>query len=150
MGKAKKIPCKDDNGIYGIYIIDDISNSEQLIYIGKTTSSFQDRHDSHLRKMMNNAYNGQPQLYNRMRYAKKMGYRVEMRPLIVLNEVKWHEKYITESELCMMELALIHTHKPPCNRQGIDMDYTFIHDGWQRDYWEEEEEKRQGDFGDEE
>ena len=47
--ESKYIDCKD-NGIYGIYVIDDVHQEEELIYVGKTRVSFESRFKSHMKK----------------------------------------------------------------------------------------------------
>lgn len=122
MKTSNMVKCAD-NGIYGIYVVDDVTGKETLIYVGMTTKSFAERHEGHLSKMNNE--NVDQRLYNRMRQAKRAGLSVMMRPLIQLNEVYWNKQYITKNELCMMEIAMIHALKPAYNWEGVEAPYLF-------------------------
>ena len=119
---SQMIKCKD-NGIYGIYVVDDINQSDYLIYVGMTTVSFADRFHGHLNKMNDKKVN--KKLYNRMRQAKRAGLRVELRPLIQLDKVYWNKKHIYKHELEMMEIAIIDLLKPVCNWEGVEAPYQF-------------------------
>lgn len=119
---SQMIKCKD-NGIYGIYVVDDINQSDYLIYVGMTTVSFADRFHGHLNKMNDKKIN--KKLYNRMRQAKRAGLRVELRPLIQLDKVYWNKKHIYKHELEMMEIAIIDLLKPVCNWEGVEAPYQF-------------------------
>lgn len=121
MGKIYN--CKDDNGIYGIYIIDNINRTEELIYIGKTGVSFVERYKQHLNNVNNPKCD--KKLYRRIRQAKRAGLDVKLRPLITLSDVKWTRKAVKDYDLSMMELSLISLFKPECNWEGVQSEYLF-------------------------
>ena len=125
MMKNNMVKC-EDNGIYGIYVIDDVCQREELIYVGMTTKSFADRFQGHLEKMNNKKVS--QKLYNRMRQAKRAGMSVELRPLVKLNEVYWNKRYISKNELQMMEIAIIDLLKPSCNWEGVQAPYLFSYE----------------------
>lgn len=116
------------NGIYGIYIIDDINEKEELIYVGKTKVSFEDRFKSHLSRCWNKKNKQQLWLYGRIRQARRSGLEVELRPLIQLDQVLWNKEYISDHDLSMMEIALIHCLKPCCNYEGVKSPYLFSYE----------------------
>lgn len=114
------------NGIYGIYVIDDVMQYERLIYVGMTTKSFEERFKRHKSNMENEKID--QRLYKSMRQAKKQGFSVELRPLVILGEIKWNKKYISRKELQMMELALIDLFQPEWNWEGVHAPYLFGED----------------------
>lgn len=118
------IECKD-NGIYGIYIIDNVHGTEELIYIGKTSTSFEDRFKSHMSKLKSKKNKKQLKLYNRIRQAKRAGLDVELRPMVQLDQVWWNRSQLYPNELAMMEIALIDYFKPECNWEGVSAPYLF-------------------------
>lgn len=122
--ESKYIECKD-NGIYGIYVIDDVHQNEELIYVGKTRVSFESRFESHMKKFNSKNNKSQLKLYNRIRQAKRAGLRVELRPLIQLDKVKWNKELISKHDLEMMEITVITMLKPECNWEGVDGEYLF-------------------------
>lgn len=113
--KAEKLLAKQvaDRGIYGIYC------DKELIYIGKTDVSFEERFKQH---KINMEQNKDQYLYKYMRDNKDCYY--ELKPLINVKNIKTKEK-ITNKDIEMMELALITLFKPKCNIQGILQDYIF-------------------------
>lgn len=124
MMKNDVVICKD-NGIYGIYIIDDVNQTEELIYIGKTRVSFEERFRKHLSNYNNlvnkdKKFSGkQAKLYYRISQARRSGLTVELKPLVQLDEVVWEQEYIDAMTLSGMEIALIHLYKPICNVEGV-------------------------------
>ena len=109
---------KNEQGVYGIYI------DSQLIYIGKTNTSFATRFKQHA---SNCKYeykdNG---LYRLINGAKQQGRTVEMKPLIILNDLNINKNIkITDRDLCFMELALIDLYKPIGNVKGRIKPYDF-------------------------
>lgn len=118
-----RIERKSDNGIYGIFIIDPIYQKEELIYIGKTKSSFKSRFENHRRRMNDLTYKKQKLLYDTIRNAKKMGMDVQMMPLLTLDQLHLGGNEISERTLNAMELTLITLYRPRCNVEGLERAY---------------------------
>lgn len=117
-------PNLDKTGIYGIYI------ENELIYIGKTTTSFRQRFYGYRTRIKNidTMENNNKNFYKALKEAKDNGKNVRMIPLIVIEdlEVKGHNKF-TYTDIKMMELALITTLKPKYNIEGVYIPYDFSH-----------------------
>lgn len=116
--------CRD-NGIYGIYVIDPLQQTEELIYIGKTRTSFAERFKKHLANynslvQKDKKFNGkQARLYKRISQARRSGLDVQLRPIVQLDQVCWEQGYIDAMTLSGMEIALIDYFKPICNVEGV-------------------------------
>ena len=105
--KEEEIDINKATGIYGIYI------DEELVYIGKTTTSFKTRFNSH----KSNLFTSDTYLYRTLRVAKSLGATIELVPLIVVENLKI-DKPLKNRDINMMELALIELYQPKCNIQG--------------------------------
>lgn len=104
-----------NTGIYGIYIDD------KLAYIGKITTSFEQRFKEHNKNINDTMY-----IHKLMREAKKDGLSVYMKPIITLEDLKMEgKKVINNKELECMELALITAYKPIGNIEGRIKPYVF-------------------------
>lgn len=121
---SKMIECKD-NGIYGIYVIDEVQQTKELIYIGKTRAGFDSRFHSHIDKLNNENNKSQLKLYNKIRQAKRAGLQVKLEPLVQLDQVYWNKEFISENDLAMMEITLITLYQPECNWEGVQAPYLF-------------------------
>lgn len=105
------------SGVYGIYIDD------ELVYIGSTTRTFEVRFVEHRGHMLDAGWTGQPKLYGRLRDAFKRGCRIELRPLVIVEQLKRKGKGISKRDVKVMELAFIAAFEPECNVEGIDEPY---------------------------
>lgn len=121
------------NGIYGIYVVDEVMQKEELIYVGKTGKSFEERFQGHLRRLNDKNNRVQMKLYNRIRQARRAGLQVVLKPIIQLDEVMWNKKEIREQELAIMEITLIDLLKPECNWEGVQANYLFGYERIKRD-----------------
>lgn len=109
-------------GIYGIYVDD------ELIYIGKTLRSFEQRFEEH-RKSLNKEYDeveNVPKLYFLLKAAKDDGKEIKFKRLIDLDDINCrnHRKF-DNKDLCNMELGLITVLKPRGNVEGVSMPYRY-------------------------
>ena len=115
MGDISTAENTKNTGIYGIYIDD------KLVYIGKTTTSFEQRFKEHNKNINDTMY-----IHKLMREAKKDGLSVYMKPIITLEDLKMEgKKVINNKELECMELALITAYKPIGNIEGRIKPYVF-------------------------
>lgn len=109
----------DKTGIYGIYI------DNQLIYIGKTITSFKIRFKQHFNNIQDE-YNHKERVYDIIRKAKKENKKIELKPILILEDLKLKNKNtINNKELQCMEMALIATLKPIGNIEGVYAPYVF-------------------------
>lgn len=108
------------HGIYGIYSIRP-DGKEQLVYIGKTETSFSQRFQEHVRGMKT----GDSFVHREMKEYKELGYSFVLRPMVVIEDLKMDRMTITSKELKSMQLALITVFKPRWNVQGVLTPYCF-------------------------
>lgn len=111
-------------GLYGIYI------DNELVYIGKTMRSFEERFNEHKEKVNAPYKDNDIKLYKTLKEAKKQGKEIQMKELIslynLLIEVEGKKNNnFTNEELCDMELALIKVLQPRCNVEGKDIPYVY-------------------------
>lgn len=112
--QEERLRNKNNNrGIYGIYFKD------ELIYIGLTLRSFEERFWQH----KNNLENNSEELFL-YKYLRDKDYHnnLTLQPLINLNDVKSANR-LNARDIQMMELALITLYQPLCNVQGKLKDY---------------------------
>ena len=107
-------------GIYGIYVDD------ELIYIGLTMTSFQQRYNEH-KGHIRNGTQGNMILYPYLRKAQNEGRQIELRPLISNNDLKTNTK-LERRNWEDIELGLITLYKPICNQEGRTIAYVFSAD----------------------
>lgn len=104
-------------GIYGIYC------DNKLVYIGKTIVDFKVRYKQHLYNLQND---NETYLYKKLRQYKEKGAIIQLKPLIVLEDLQLkNKKEISNTELECMELALIISYQPELNIEGRLQPYTF-------------------------
>lgn len=115
------LPANDCTGIYGIYI------DSSLVYIGKTTQSFQKRFQQH-RRLIDHPEDSEKQynMYYELAQARDMGKSVYLRPLFVAETVPYNSLYhITNRDLESMEFVLIHMYRPRYNVAGVKLPYKY-------------------------
>ena len=116
----RKLQIKDlsEIGIYGIYI------ENELIYIGSTIQSFQERFHEH--QLLLNSPNKWKNslLYPMLEEAKKNNKQIILKPLLCIGDLKTTGT-ITERDVNIMELAFISYFKPKANCKGISQRYCF-------------------------
>lgn len=105
-------------GIYGIYVDND------LIYIGMTMTSFQQRYNEHKNNISHTANINRMPLYAYLAKARDEKKLIELRPLISNNDLKTNQK-ITRRDWESMELGLITLYQPICNLRGRTIAYEF-------------------------
>lgn len=110
-------------GIYGIYV------DNNLVYIGKTTQSFQKRFYQH-KHLMDFPDDSETQydMYYELAVARAQGSCIQLRPLFIVEIVKYDSLYnITNRDLESMEFALISLMKPRYNILGVKKPYKYTH-----------------------
>lgn len=116
-------PISECTGIYGIYV-DDV-----LVYIGKTTQSFQKRFLQHKHNMdYPEDSTTQYDMYYELAVARAQGSCIQLRPLFIVEYVPYDSLYhITNRDLESMEFALIWCYRPRYNIKGIKQPYKYTH-----------------------
>ena len=114
-------PINQCTGIYGIYV------DNELVYIGKTTQSFQKRFNQHKRLMdYPDDSETQYEMYYELAVARAQGKSVQLRPLIIAEYIPYDSLYdLTNRDLESMEMALIWCYRPRYNICGIQKPYRF-------------------------
>ena len=116
-------PISDCTGIYGIYV-DDV-----LVYIGKTTQSFQKRFLQHKHNMdYPEDSTTQYDMYYELAVARAQGSCIQLRPLFIAEYVPYDSLYeFTNRDLESMEFALIWYCRPRYNIKGLKQPYKYTH-----------------------
>lgn len=110
-----------DKGIYGIYVDD------ELIYVGLTSACFSERFQFHNKKLNSTDLTSQLALYECMRQALSEGKKVQMRPIIALQNLTMsYGACLTLHDLEMMELTTIALYRPKFNVIGLVTNYQFM------------------------
>lgn len=108
-------------GIYGIYI------DGMLVYIGKTTTSFQKRFSQH-KHLIDFPENSDTQydMYYELALARAQDKSVYLKPIFVVEEVEYISLYkLTNRDIESMEFILINLHKPKYNICGVKKPYKY-------------------------
>ena len=114
-------PINECTGIYGIYV------NDELVYIGKTTQSFQKRFYQH-KHLIDFPDDSETQydMYYELAVARAQGRTVQLRPLIIAEYVPYDSLYsITNRDLESMEFALIYCYRPRYNICGTKKPYKY-------------------------
>lgn len=114
-------PISSCTGIYGIYV------ENELVYIGKTTQSFQKRFNQHKRLIdYPDDSETQYEMYYELAVARAQGKAVQLRPLIIAEYIPYNSLYdLTNRDLESMEFALIWCYRPRFNVCGIQKPYRY-------------------------
>ena len=117
-------PIRECTGIYGIYVDDN------LVYIGKTTQTFEKRFLQHKRLMdFPDDSETQYDMYYELAAERAKGSCIQLRPLIIAEYVPYDSLYtLTNRDLESMELALIWCYRPRYNICGIKKPYKYTHE----------------------
>jgi hypothetical protein len=109
---------KNKSGIYGIF------EGNKILYIGKTTRSFEKRFQEHLKGVRDT--DADKRLYKVLQEKLKDGKDIYFMPLVIIENLQMKNKRtINDKELKCMELSLITALKPECNIEGTIMPYNF-------------------------
>ena len=114
-------PINQCTGIYGIYV------DKELVYIGKTTQSFQKRFYQH-KHLIDYPDDSETQyeMYYELAVARAQGRNVQLRPLIIAEYIPYDSLYeLTNRDLESMEMALIWCYRPRYNICGIQKPYRY-------------------------
>lgn len=116
-------PISDCTGIYGLYV------DNELVYIGKTTQSFQKRFLQHKHNMdYPEDSETQYDMYYELAVARAKGSCIQLRPLIIAEYIPYDSLYeLTNRDLESMEFALIWNYRPRYNIKGIKQPYKYTH-----------------------
>ena len=116
-------PINECTGIYGIYV------ENELVYIGKTTQSFQKRFLQHKHNMdYPDDSETQYDMYYELAVARAQGSCIQLRPLFIVEYVPYDSLYnITNRDLESMEFALIYCYRPRYNIKGVKQPYKYTH-----------------------
>lgn len=108
-------------GVYGIYLED------ELVYIGKTIQSFQQRFRQHKHFIdFPNDSETQYDMYTELAAAIERGKTVQLRPLIIAETASYKSLYhLTNRDLESMEFALIGALQPRYNVEGRRKPYRY-------------------------
>lgn len=113
-----------DKGIYGIYVDD------ELIYVGLTYTCFSKRFQYHSEKLNSKYITSQKALYEYMRQALSEGKKVQMRPIIALQDLTMSDHVcLTLHDLEVMEMTTIALYRPKLNVVGLVTNYKFTPNG---------------------
>lgn len=110
-------------GIYGIYVDD------ALVYIGKTTQTFQKRFYQH-KHLMDFPDDSETQydMYYELAVARAQGSCIQLRPLFIVETAQYDSLYhITNRDLESMEFILISCFQPKYNICGTKKPYRYTH-----------------------
>ena len=110
-------------GIYGIY------KDGKLVYIGKTTQSFQKRFYQH-KHLMDFPDDSETQydMYYELAAARAQESFIQLRPLFIVETAQYNSLYdITNRDLESMEFALISCFQPYYNICGTKKPYRYTH-----------------------
>lgn len=110
---SKSHKTYSEYGVYGIYL------NNELVYIGMTTTAFEQRFQEH-RNAIKNQYT---KIYQLLFEQEK----IDFKPLIIFNH---NQSGPTREQLKVMEFALITYLRPAGNTEGIDIDYRDFRKGW--------------------
>ena len=116
-------PITNCTGIYGIYI------ENELVYIGKTTQSFQKRFNQH-KRLIDFPEDSETQydMYYELALARAQGKNVQLRPIIIAEYIPYESLYnLTNRDLESMEFALIWCYQPRYNKCGRKKPYRYTH-----------------------
>lgn len=105
-----------NKGIYGIYY------DGEVVYIGKTVVSFDERFKQHWQGI---AKGKKMLVYQELHKLDK--HKIEMKPILTLDSIMVNQDEITNRDVESMELALISLYKPKYNRAGMTMPYIYGH-----------------------
>ena len=114
-------PINECTGIYGIYIED------ELVYIGKTTQTFQKRFYQH-KHLIDFPDDSETQydMYYELAVARAQGRSIQLRPLIIAEYIPYDSLYeLNNRDLESMEMALIWCYRPRYNIKGIKQPYKY-------------------------
>lgn len=109
----------DNKGIYAICI------NDEIVYIGKTEASFEHRFKEHLYHLKHQEKD-EMYLYKILRAAKEANKNIQLKPLIVLKDLKMGDNLVNNRDLCIMELTLIQLYQPIGNVEGRLTEYKYI------------------------
>lgn len=117
------MPIRDCTGIYGIYVED------ELVYIGKTTQTFEKRFLQHKHYVdFPDDSETQYDMYYELAVARAQGKNIQLRPLFIIEYMQYDSLYnITNRDLESMEFALIWCYRPKYNICGIKKPYKYTH-----------------------
>lgn len=108
----KQIKKEDKGGIYGIY------EDGQLVYIGMTMRSFEDRWNEHKKNIEKKSQ--ELNLYSLINPNAK----IEFKKILEISQM-FSDSQITKRDIQAMEFALIMEHKPKYNFAGRILPYIF-------------------------
>jgi hypothetical protein len=103
-----------DKGIYGIF------ENEELIYIGETMRSFEERMKEHNQFMNEGSNVNEMYKYIKNNFQEKKFF---MRPLVELGTRVNANRELTQDEVYAIELGFITCFRPRFNRAGKDVWY---------------------------
>lgn len=110
-------------GIYGIY------QDGALVYIGKTTQSFQKRFYQHKHFIdFPDDSETQYDMYYELAAARAKGCNIQLRPLFIVESANYESLYnINNRDLESMEFILISCFQPKYNICGTRKAYRYTH-----------------------
>ena len=110
-------------GIYGIYV------ENELVYIGKTTQTFQKRFLQHKHNMdYPDDSETQYDMYYELAVARAQGSCIQLRPLFIVETANYNSLYnINNRDLESMEFILISCFRPKYNICGTKKPYRYTH-----------------------
>ena len=119
----KEMKIEECTGIYGIYV------DGALVYIGKTTQSFQKRFYQH-KHLIDFPDDSETQydMYYELAVARAQGSCIQLRPLFIIENARYDSLYdITNRDLESMEFILISCYRPKYNICGTKKPYRYTH-----------------------
>lgn len=105
--------------VLGVYAL---TVDDEIIYIGSTIRSFEERINEHRKNMENNSK--ELKVYDILRECKKQGKEIIWKIIVDCNELKVN-KILTIEDVESMELGFIDYFKPKGNVAGIKTEFKY-------------------------